>query len=168
MLLVVAGYPNVETYRRLTREYGICNNVLFVGKVPYEKAPEYLALAEVALAPKVSVSEGNGKVYNYMAMGHIVIAFDGGTTGEILADCGVYVPSGDVEGLAARIVDVLTHTEAYVSLGRRARERAVRELSWDAVGRRIEGFYGQHGAVDVRTPEMPVVQKRSSSVHRES
>jgi glycosyltransferase involved in cell wall biosynthesis len=150
VLLIVVGYPNVERYRRLAHTYGIGNNVIFVGKVAYEDTPDYLALADVALAPKLSASEGNGKVYNYMAMGLIVIAFDNETTVEILADCGVYAPLGDAGRLATRIVEVLGQVRVFGSLGTRARRRAVRELSWDAVGRRIEEFYGRHGAVTSR------------------
>ena len=48
----------------------------FTGRVPYAQAPRYLALGDVAAAPKLSLTEGAGKLLNYMAVGLPVVAFD--------------------------------------------------------------------------------------------
>ncbi len=51
-------------------------DVAFTGKIPYDRAPEYLAFGDVAVAPKLSATEGSGKILNYMAMGLPVVAYD--------------------------------------------------------------------------------------------
>ena len=47
----------------------------FTGKILYEDAPRYLALGDIATAPKISATEGSGKILNYMALGLPTVAF---------------------------------------------------------------------------------------------
>ena len=60
--LLIMGYPRVEEYREKARSLGLAGRVTFAGRVPYEDAPGYLALADVAVAPKLSETEGHGKL----------------------------------------------------------------------------------------------------------
>ncbi|MFN2433189.1 MAG: glycosyltransferase family 4 protein, partial [Gemmatimonadota bacterium] len=74
---VIAGYPE-EDYREEARRRGLAN-VVFLGRVPYESMTSLLALADVAVSPKLSASEGNLKLYSYMAAGLPVVVFDNPT-----------------------------------------------------------------------------------------
>ncbi|MBI4779177.1 glycosyltransferase, partial [Candidatus Falkowbacteria bacterium] len=83
---IIIGFPNIEKYKKYCEELGIEKNVIFLGRVEYGKLPGYLSLAEVAVAPKISLTEGDGKIYNYMAMGLATVAFDRGVSREILGE----------------------------------------------------------------------------------
>ena len=97
---LVMGYPDVEAYRRKARRLGLEEHASFPGRIDYDQAPRYLALGDVAVGPKLSETESNGKLYNYMACALPTVAFDTPSSREILGDLGVYAPRGDVAALA--------------------------------------------------------------------
>lgn len=140
--LLLMGYPNEETYRARTHELRIADSVLVTGKIPYDQAPRYLTLGEIAVSPKRSATEANGKIYNYMACGLPTVAFDTVVNHDILGDLGVYVKEiGDVTGLAQSMVTLLQDEKGIKRIGSLVREKAVADYSWDAVARRMAGAY---------------------------
>ena len=66
---LIMGYPNAAEYEQAARQAGLAEHVTFTGRIPYAQAPTYLRLCDLAVAPKRSETEGNGKVLNYMAAG---------------------------------------------------------------------------------------------------
>lgn len=138
---IIIGFPNLEKYQKYCRELGIEKNVLFLGRIEYQKLPAYLSLAQVAVAPKISLTEGDGKIYNYMAMGLATTAFDRGVSREILGQTGIFAELNNSANLAEKIIYLLNNKEAAKKLGEAARARSVAELSWSAVGERINKVY---------------------------
>lgn len=140
--LLLMGYPHEEHYRQRARELGVAHAVRITGKIAYEDAPRYLTLGDIAVAPKRSQTEANGKIYNYMACGLPTVAFDTVVNRDILGDLGVYVrPMEDTQGLGEAIAELLHDDERRKALAERVRERAVREYSWDTVaGRLVEAY----------------------------
>jgi len=139
---LVMGFPNVDHYRRLAEEMGIAGRVVFTGKVPYEEAPARLALGDIAVAPKLSATEGSGKILNYMAMALPVVAFDTPVSREYLGSLGVYAtPPGDAAALADGIQELVNAPELRRRLGQQLRLRAARHFSWERAGRQLETIY---------------------------
>jgi glycosyltransferase involved in cell wall biosynthesis len=58
-------------------------------------------------------------------------------------ECGLLVPSGDVEAMAQAILELLTNQTKAQELARRARERFLREYTIDRMGERYLELYGQ-------------------------
>jgi glycosyltransferase involved in cell wall biosynthesis len=129
---LLMGFPGVEQYQRQAEQLGLSESVSFPGRIPYPEAHRYLALGHVAVAPKMSLTEGNGKIYNYMAMGLPVVAFDAEPNREILGDLGIYARHGDEADLAAKVIDLLRDPERGHGLGTELRAHAVESLSWNA------------------------------------
>ncbi len=127
---LIMGYPNVEHYTVRAQTLGIADHVSLPGRIDYSQAARYLALGEVAVSPKVSETESNGKLYNYMAMALPTVAFETPVNREILGDLGVYAPRGDAAALADRIANLLQAPEQAQALGRRLRQRALEGFSW--------------------------------------
>jgi glycosyltransferase involved in cell wall biosynthesis len=138
--VLLAGYPE-EEYRRRASELGLADRVLFPGKVPFEDTRTLTASADIGLTPKLSASEGNLKVYNYLACGLPVVAFDNAVNREILGDLGVYAPPGDGAGFAQALGELCGDETRRLDLGRRGRERAETELSWDRAAERLSEIY---------------------------
>lgn len=139
--LIVIGYPNVDKYRALCQSWGIAENVVFLGRVNYFELPEILKLSPVAIAPKIAETEGDGKIYNYLAMGMAVVAFDRSVSREIIADAGLFAENKSAESLAAQIGAFFASPEKVKEYSARARERALAELSYDSVAEKIEDAY---------------------------
>jgi glycosyltransferase involved in cell wall biosynthesis len=138
---LVMGYPNEGHYRQQARARGIEQSVTFSGRVPYEEAPRWLNLGDVAVSPKRSLTEANGKLLNYMACGLPVVATDTPVNRELLGDAGVYVMVGDAAGLAERLVDMLSKPEDARALGAALRLRAERVFAWPVLIQRLEALY---------------------------
>ena len=104
--------------------------ITFTGRVNYQVASGYLAAADVAVSPKISLSEANGKLFNYLACGLPCLVFDTPINREILGDCGVYARYGDVADFADQLEKLLTDGKLRKRLAAAGRRKAVDEYSW--------------------------------------
>ncbi|GJM41371.1 MAG: glycosyl transferase family 1 [Ardenticatenaceae bacterium] len=140
---LIMGYPNVARYQQMARQQNAADVITFTGKVMYQNAPAYLSLGDIAVAPKMSTSEGSGKVLNYMALGQPVVAYDSAVHREYLAESGVYAPIGDVTAFTNAISELLHQPERRLALGQQLRQRALQVYSWQKAGERIVSLYKQ-------------------------
>jgi glycosyltransferase involved in cell wall biosynthesis len=138
---LVMGYPDEDEYRHKAHGMGLADHVCFPGRIDYDQAPRYLALGEVAVGPKLSQTESNGKLYNYMACALPTVAFDTPPSREILGDLGVYAPRGNVAALADAIASLLENPESSRRLGLELRRRVVDQFSWQNTARQLMAAY---------------------------
>lgn len=138
---LIMGYPNVEYYIKMARDLGIDDIITFTGRLPYKYAPDFLGLADIAVSPKLSKTESNGKLLNYMAVGLPVVVFDTPVNREILGAEGIYAEFGDAEDFTEKLEDLLADTTKAESLGKKLLKRAQEEFSWDMIGKRILDVY---------------------------
>lgn len=139
---LIGGFPAEDYYRRQAREMGVGDRVVFTGKVPYDESPAHLALGDIAVAPKLSATEGSGKILNYMAMALPTVAFDTPVSREYLGSLGVYAsPPGNPAALADAIQILVEKPELRRALGDGLRQRALRHFSWERAGRQLVKIY---------------------------
>ncbi len=144
--LLLMGFPNVLQYRQRAIDLGIGDRVTLTGRVPYGEAPAHLALGQVAAAPKMSLTEGAGKLLNYMAVGLPVVAFDTPVAREYLGSDGIYAEPGNSSSLAECLhqalddVDKSQHTN---QRGHRLRQRAAQLFGWGPAGQQIAQLYAR-------------------------
>jgi len=143
--LLLMGFPNVELYRAKAQTLGIDDFITFTGRVPYDEAPKHLALGDVAVAPKLSLTEGAGKLLNYMAVGLPTVAFDTPVARQYLGADGLFAERGDVPSLAGQLRAALfPSTDAarrYRQIGWQLRQRAIQHFGWEPAGRQIVDIY---------------------------
>ena len=145
---IVIGFPNIEKYGQMCKKLGIHENVLFLGKIEYFSLPSYLSLSSIAVAPKIAATEGDGKIYNYMAMGMAIATFDRDISKEILGDdeaypTALFAKMADANDLAQKLIYLLQNPDYANFIGENARKRAVQALSHLTGAEKIEGFYDQ-------------------------
>lgn len=143
---LIMGFPGVERYAAQARALGILERTSFPGRISYLEAPRCLALGDVAVAPKMSATEGCGKILDYMAMALPVVAFDTPVSREMLGDLGIYAEYGNAASLAQCLLQALRDREGSRALGRRLRERAIAHFSWKNEVHRLVELYGHIGA----------------------
>lgn len=139
---LLMGYPGEARYQALAESLGVSSWVTFTGRVAYERAPRFLAAGDVAVAPKLSTSEANGKLLNYMAVGLPTVAFDTPVNHDVLGPPGVFAAPGDADDLARKLLSVLADPTDADGRGRALRRRAEEQFSWEAAARRILDIYG--------------------------
>jgi glycosyltransferase involved in cell wall biosynthesis len=128
---LVMGYPGVGIWRAAAEAAGVADTVQFTGRVPYENMPKMVGLGDIALAPKLSLTEGSGKILNYMAMALPTVAFDTPAQREILGPLGVYAPMGDSAALAAEVRVLAQSPGRRKELGWQLRQRVTKDFSWE-------------------------------------
>lgn len=138
---LIMGFPGEEGYRNYAHSLGLADHVTFTGKIPYQSAPRYLALGDVAVSTKISATEGSGKLLNYMALALPTVTFDTPVSREYLDDWGVYAERGNPAALAEALGFILADEGRAVALGMGLRQRAMERYSWEQAGRQIVGIY---------------------------
>lgn len=135
---LLVGYP-VEAVRDFCENNQLQDMCTLVGRVPYEQLGDYLALADIALEPKLSDSgEASGKLLNYMGAALPVVCFDTSSNRQILGESGYFAQTGElVDQIEAVIADPVKANES----GSAGRARVGEEFSWDAVGEKIQNVY---------------------------
>jgi glycosyltransferase involved in cell wall biosynthesis len=119
---------------------GLNGQVLFPGRVDYADAPALLAACDAAVAPKLSTTESNGKLLNYMALGLPVVATDTPTNRAILDGLGHLVQPGDARALADAIERALDDPPSERAA---LRQRIVDHFSWQARVLDLERVYAR-------------------------
>ena len=139
-LFLIMGFPD-QHYREATEARRLSDMIRFTGKVNYADAPLMLSAADLAVAPKLSPTEANGKIFNYMACGLPVVAFDTAVNREILGDAGVYADFGDAADFAAKIMQLLGDHALRSNLSAQVRSKALLEHSWRSRAEKLAGIY---------------------------
>jgi len=107
------------------------------GLQPFEKIPEFLAMADVVVIPQrknfATIGQVPAKVFDAMAMAKPIIATSVSDLPEILDGCGWIVEPGNPKQLAEMIQYVLNNPEEAKVMGQRARQKCIEKYSWDAI-----------------------------------
>jgi glycosyltransferase involved in cell wall biosynthesis len=155
--LLLMGFPNELFYQTKAQELGIADYVTLTGRVPYHDAPQYLALGDLAVGPKLSTTEGYGKLLNYMAVGLPTVAFDSPVVREYLGLEGTLAERGNTNSLAEKLLQAVelisTNPQGAHHMGDRLRQRALKSFSWDMAGQQIETIY-QNLVTNRATPSL--------------
>jgi len=137
---LVMGYPE-KRYRRKAADLGLEGMVTFTGRIDYAEAAELLCAGDLAISPKLSLTEANGKLFNYMACGLPTLVFETPVNREILGSSGEYALYGDADNLAGRITMLLADGELLARRSREVREKALQDHSWQSRAVRIAQLY---------------------------
>lgn len=157
--LLLMGFPGVDFYKGKAQEMGIADNVRFTGRVPYELAPIHLALGDVAAAPKLSLTEGAGKLLNYMSLAMPTVAYDTAVAREYLGSYGLLAPRGDVDALTVQLQRALEDSTTR-ELGEQLRRRAIQSYDWRRAGQMIVATYAE--TLGIAPSRLPATSSRTA------
>jgi glycosyltransferase involved in cell wall biosynthesis len=130
-LAIVGGGDEAARLRRTAVELGVAEGAVFAGRAAAEVLLDWYTAADLFVLP--SSSEAQGIVaLEAMACGLPVVASAvGGLHGTIDdGENGYLVPSGAVEPLAARLVELLSDPARRQAMSEAARLKVSREFSW--------------------------------------
>jgi len=139
--LLLMGFQDIKKYKKKAQDLGLRDYVTFTGRVPYNDAPRFLSLCDIAVGPKISFAEGNGKLINYMSVGLPTVAFDIPMNKELLGEFGVYAKLKDTQDLAGCILHLMESSNERIRLSNKLRERAVEKFSLEKFADYLMGVY---------------------------
>ena len=140
--LMLIGYGEErQSLEGLVKELDLGDRVTFVGKVPNEKVPEYMAASDIFVLP--SLSEGFPVVIlEAMASGLPIVATKVGGLPEIVKDGenGFLVKPRGPEELADKVLALLENEELRRGMIRNNRNK-VQQYSWENTVGQLEAIY---------------------------
>ena len=124
-----------QTLARARRELG--GDVVSFGPQPFERLPEFMALADIAAIPQRDAASTRGqmpaKLFDAMALGVPVLSTAVSDIPQVLDGAGWVVPPNDPTALGAAIRSILRDPQEVERRTRVARRRCVERYSWDAM-----------------------------------
>ena len=140
VLLMVGEGPERSSAQALARRLGLQDRLRFLGQ--QQSVEEIAGLADVFLLPSELESFGLTAL-EAMASGVPVVGSDVGGLPEVVrhAESGYLLPVGDVEGMAARTLEILKDDERRREMGQAGRRRAEALFGADRVVTQYERYY---------------------------
>jgi phosphatidylinositol alpha-1,6-mannosyltransferase len=169
LLYVIVGEgPNQEPLEQLARSVGVRNCVLFAGRVPHERLPEYFALCDAYVMPsrarlEQADLEGFGLVYlEANACGKPAIGGRAGGVPDAIVHgkTGLLVDPGDADDVARAVVTLLGNRELATMMGRQGLERVRASFTWTHVAQRVREALAA-AAESASGPGLPVRSSKS-------
>ncbi len=133
--------PELE---RMIKEEGLEDKVIFAGRVPNEKLPDYYAAADVFVLPSVSRLEAFGIVaLEAMASSVPVVISDIPGVREVIVEGehGLLAEPMNAEDIAGKIRTLLHNPQMAKRMGERGRKRVEEKFTWKEVAEEIEEVY---------------------------
>lgn len=149
-LAIIGGDPNADAQvmnsemarlQNLSRELGLQDLVVFLGKRAQSSLPYYYSAADVLIMP--SHYESFGMVaLEAMACGTPVVASQVGGLAFLIQDgvTGYVIPGGDHLALSQRLTQLISQPELRERLGQQAATYA-RQYSWERISNRMMDLY---------------------------
>ena len=123
--IVIAGGGSQESeLKELVNSLGVSANTVFVGWIPNNKLPQYIASADIYVSTSLSDAGLAVSTAEAMACGLPAVVTDFGDNKKWVEDgvCGFVVPLSDPEALAEKIVYLLKHDDIRKEFGMRGRK----------------------------------------------
>ena len=145
VLLLVGIGPRQKKLNKLVKRYDLQSHVRFVGRIGYEKLPEYFRLADLFVMPSRSrlfglEVEGLGIVYlEASACGIPVLAGASGGAPDAIQRgvTGETVDGGKIDQIANAINEMLDHPKRLSEMGAAGRRWSEESWSWPIWGERF-------------------------------
>jgi glycosyltransferase involved in cell wall biosynthesis len=131
----------VETVRARTTALGLGDRVVLAGQRPAEEMPEWMALGEVLVSPRLHGDNTPLKIYSYMWSAVPIVATDRPTHTQVLDAGTAVLRAATPDAFASGILEVLAEPARFAALGAAARARVASDYSRDAFRRKLLAAY---------------------------
>ena len=136
-LLIGDGPERDSMESRLEKNF----RIIFTGRIPPDEVPKYLDACDILLSPIGKGKEYSSpiKIFEYMAMGKVILCFDTGQMSNILENGkdSVMTPPGDIELFISELFKLIKDEKYRLSLGNEARKKAEKNYTWKANVERV-------------------------------
>jgi PEP-CTERM/exosortase A-associated glycosyltransferase len=154
-MLFVGGGPQEANLKQIATRLSLEDKVRFAGRVPHDEVNRYYELIDVLVYPRLSMRLTELvtplKPLEAMAQGRLLAASDVGGHRELIRDqeTGVLFRAGDVDALAAKVLELLGDKRRWGELRAGARRFVETERNWtSSVGRYRQPYYRLTGEAD--------------------
>jgi glycosyltransferase involved in cell wall biosynthesis len=127
----------------LAEKLGLASRLRWVESHPLHELADYMALADVAVAPRPQCPGHPVKLLNYMCMSLPLVVSAGAAKGIVHLQNGFVCKDHDLDDMALGMATLLRDRTLAEKLGRNARETITQEYDWRTLCRKIDRIYWQ-------------------------
>lgn len=129
-----------EKITNMVKTSNLDNDIIFVGRVPYEKVPLHMNASDICIVAQSKSRSGFSplKLFEYMACGKPVVASDIEGVREIVKESGggILVGAENPENLAQAIVRLLKDEDYMKEMGENGLRCVTEKYSWESTARK--------------------------------
>lgn len=155
-LIVVGDGEMKSTWSAQAQALGLAQQVEFVGRVPWQDVPQYIAGCDVGYSGQIQLQMGKMylspmKLYEYMSMAKPVVAsaFEDATRLVTEGETGFLFEPGDKQTLKQALIAAYAAQDRLSLMGQQARRQIENEHSW---ANRVEHLLKETEAIVKRSP----------------
>ena len=142
VLVLVGGSPGqIDATRARAATLGVGDRVVLTGQRPAEEMPEWMAMGDVLVSPRLHGGNTPLKLFSYMWSAVPIVATDLQTHTQVLDANSAVLRAPTPEAMANGILAVLDDPARFASIGAAARARVVRDYSREAFSRKLLAAY---------------------------
>jgi len=114
----------IGMFKEMAASLGVADSVKFIGNIPPEELPKFLASADIYVSNSLSDSGISASTAEAMASSVAVISTDVGDASYWIEDGknGFLIPKGDSASLSEKMISLLANEDVRKSFGREARK----------------------------------------------
>lgn len=140
--------PDYYKYKSYAKQLGIADHFIFTGPVTHEEVPDFLACADILLAPYfpkenkgewmlLPSSSGTLKLLEYLAMQKPVIATKIPPIESVIENNrnGILIQPGDSEALGREINRLIENPELAQQIAKQGYQLVTEKYTWDSLAR---------------------------------
>lgn len=141
LLLVGGREQQVEEIKARAAELGIADKCRFTGRVPHERVPSFLKLADVLVSPRSIGDNTPLKIYSYLRSGRPIVATNLYTHTQVLNDEVAVLVDTEPDEFAKGIARILDDPELGKQLAAAAFNLSEEEYSYRVYVERTKALY---------------------------
>jgi len=141
-LVIIGGIPeDIEHYKQKSKSLEIINRVHFLGPKPFDKIDEYMAEADILVAPRIRGINTPMKVFPYLHSGKPVLLTDLYTHNQLLTNNEAYLAPADPIGFAEGILKLAEDENLRNTLGKNGKLFVEKNHVFESHSRRLNDAY---------------------------
>lgn len=132
--LIVGDGEILPVLKKLAHDKGVNDDVLFTGNVNHESVYDYIGLMDVTVMPKSNWYGSPVKIFEYGAMGKLVIAPNNVPVRDVMVqELDGLLVDGSKEGLVNALSFCINHPVSADRMAQRFQTRVLTEFTWQHV-----------------------------------
>jgi len=144
VFVIVGEGPEKTALETQSSELKVQDKIIFAGGISNDEINSYYADADLVILPSLKEATSISAL-EAMSSAKPIVASDVGGLPYLVENgvTGLLVPPSDSDALASAIRELLDSAGRRELMGRAAREKVLKELTWDHIARRTVEFYAR-------------------------
>jgi len=137
-------HPTIDELKELAKRLKVEKNIIFSGRVEYEKIPFYINASDICLAPFTSkrnneVGISPLKIFEYLSCGRPVVCSSVRGVKEIIQNYnyGICVESNNPEEMAEKIIFLIRNKKMCDMYGENGRKTVLENYTWKCAANKL-------------------------------